>query len=271
MALPNSVASAPSIAYAGQIAEPGAPKYARSAVAEGASIVAGKPVKRGTNKEKQVLPFGASDVPDFQNFAGIVLLETSRPTLASGAGGIAAGDPVSILRLGSVYLQFSEIVTAGERVGIVLADSTLVGLGEDESPADNVRVLPGCRIAQTITAAGLARVEVNLYGQETPGDLLAESPALAFVANDLVIQDDPQTHLVIDIPATAGISTVTLPADAVEGTQLTFVADGVKNAHTVQYRDVATAITAALTAAKRHQVRCVFLNGGWTALAHVSP
>lgn len=269
MGLPNSIAAAPSIAYQGQIAEPGAPIFSRSARAEGATVKAGLPVQRGTSKEKQVKTYAAADLPNRQNFAGFVILETSRPT-----GGIADGDPVSVMRVGSIYLNFAEIVTAGERVGLLMTDGeTLRGFGEDEIPPDNVQILPGCRIVQTIAAAGLARVEVHLFGQAETPDLLrlSESPAVAFVANDLVIQDDPMPGTVFDIPTTAGASTVTLPADAQEGCVLYFAADGVKNGHTVQYRDVATAITAALTLSKRHLVQCVFLNGGWTAIAHVSP
>ena len=52
---------------------------------------------------------------------------------------------------------------------------------------------------------------------------------------------------------------------------LYFSADGVKNAHTVQYRQGATPLTTALTASKRHLVVALFLDGTWRANAYVSP
>src|SRR5688572_9187627 len=96
----NSVADAPARAYAGQLAEPGCPKFARSALCEGASVIAGQPVKRGTIKAREVAPFASTDVPDAQNFAGVVLLETSR---AYNASALEDGDSIAVLRLGSVF------------------------------------------------------------------------------------------------------------------------------------------------------------------------
>lgn len=103
--------------------------------------------------------------------------------------------------------------------------------------------------------------------------LLVESAALAFVANDLVIAANPRPGQVIDIPATAGASTVTLPATAIEGTELVFVADGTKNGHTVTYRDATGPVnlTTALLASKRHRCVATYLNGQWEASAYTSP
>jgi fibronectin type 3 domain-containing protein len=102
---------------------------------------------------------------------------------------------------------------------------------------------------------------------------LVETSPGAFAANDLIIGSSPNSGAVYDIPATGAASTVTLPATATEGTLLTFVADGTKNGHTVQYRDATgpANLTAALTASKRHQVHAVYLNGLWTANAYISP
>lgn len=76
-----------------------------------------------------------------------------------------------------------------------------------------------------------------------------------------------------DVPTTAAAVTITLPADAEEGTNAWFSADGVKNAHTVTYRDATgpVALTTALTALKRHLVHVVMLDGTWRANAYVSP
>lgn len=106
------------------------------------------------------------------------------------------------------------------------------------------------------------------------GNLLASRSLPAHVSNDVILT----TALAIpgsvfDIATTASATTVTLPATATEGTVLTFVANGTKNGHTVQYRDATgpTNLTTALTASKRHQVTAVYLNGIWTANAYVSP
>lgn len=96
----------------------------------------------------------------------------------------------------------------------------------------------------------------------------------AFTANDIAVDGDPAHGTIYDVPDTSAASTITLPADADEGTRLTFTADGVKNGHTVTYRDGANgnaAITTALTASKRHLVDVLFLDGTWRANAYVSP
>lgn len=102
---------------------------------------------------------------------------------------------------------------------------------------------------------------------------LAPLPALsAFAANDCA----PTTIVhgaIYDVPATAGVSTITLPAAAPDGTVAYFTADGAKNGHTVQYRDATgpTNLTTALTASKRHTVIAVKRGGAWSATAYVSP
>ena len=76
-----------------------------------------------------------------------------------------------------------------------------------------------------------------------------------------------------DVGTTAAASTVTLPASSIEGAQITFVADGTKNGHTVTYRDATgpTSLTTALVASKRHLVICRFYGGKWFANAYTSP
>lgn len=162
------ITSDPAIGYAGQIAEAGAPKYARSYNAEsnGRDVVAGAPVKAGTDPDSQVEPFEAADVPDTSMFVGVVVLD---PTREQASTPIADGEPVSVLRLGKIYMEFSEAVTRGEMVAIVLATGLLKGYAEGTAagsiPTGEV-VLPGLRIDQTIAAAGVARVEVNLFGAQ---------------------------------------------------------------------------------------------------------
>jgi hypothetical protein len=163
----NSVVSDLVNAYPGQLAEPLAPKFARSVVVETA-IKAGRLAKRGTDKDDQISPVTTGDTVIPANLAGIVLLSTSRPyEQTDGGSGIEAGNSASVLRLGSVYLAFAEAVTAGEDVAIVLADGTFKGYAAGTAagsiPTGEV-IVPGLRIAQTTAAAGCAIVEVNLFG-----------------------------------------------------------------------------------------------------------
>lgn len=160
-----SISTRPAIGYAGQLAEPAGPKFARSHIAEGAGISAGMPVKRGSAARK-VEPFEAADVPTAAMFAGVVLLETTRPYSDDA---IEDGDPVSVLRLGAVLMNFSEAVSEGEQVGITLATGALTGIPQGTAAgaiATGIVVLPGLRIVETTSAAGLATVEVNLYGSQ---------------------------------------------------------------------------------------------------------
>ena len=113
-------------------------------------------------------------------------------------------------------------------------------------------------------------VAVEAFAQPGTPTLL-EGATLAFTAADIVIPDYPVSGTVYEVPTSAANSTISLPANARDGTEITFIADGTKNGHTVTYRDVTTAISAALTASKRHQARCVFLNTKWTVLTTVAP
>lgn len=102
-------------------------------------------------------------------------------------------------------------------------------------------------------------------------EALTPGATLAFVAADIVIPDYPRSGTVYDVPTTAANSTISLPANAYPGCELAFVADGSANGHTVTYRDVTTAITAAATASKRHLARVVFSGTKWAAVLGVSP
>lgn len=101
------------------------------------------------------------------------------------------------------------------------------------------------------------------------------STAPAFAANDCVVPASllaNRGRTLIEVPNTAGVSTVTLPTTGVDvGTTVVFAADGAANGHTVQYRFGTTAITAALTASKIHQVICTRTSFGWAATSTVAP
>jgi len=150
-----SVLDAPVKGYAGQIAEPGAPTFVRSAIAE-VALSAGDAVIRGTVPEKDAAAIAATSIISPENFFGFVLLETSREYDATAP--IAAEDPVSILREGSIYLLANEAVTAGEAVGIVKSTGVFVGLGDDEDPPTGTVRLPGCRWEETVSAGATLAV-----------------------------------------------------------------------------------------------------------------
>lgn len=165
----NSVASDLTNAFPGQLAEPLAPKFARSALVETA-IKAGRLAKRGTTAETQIAPMTTGDTVSVATIAGIVLLSTSRPfEQTDGGSGIEAGNTASVLRLGSVFLYFEEAVTAGEVASIKLSDGTFRGYAQGTAagsiPTGEV-IVPGVRIVDTTTAAGLAIVEVNFFGNQ---------------------------------------------------------------------------------------------------------
>lgn len=155
---------------------------------------------------------------------------------------------------------------------IVAADAGKLCYFDDDQ---TVLLAPGAGTTPAGTILAVDSVRGVLVAPLSLGARAAEQltvgATLAFTAADCVIPDYPRSGTVYAVPTTAANSTVTLPANAYPGTELTFAADGSANGHTVQYRDVATAITAALTASKRHQVRAVFNGTTWTALSTVSP
>ena len=159
-----SIPSAPSVAYPGQIAEPGG-RMSRSMSCEAAGIVDGQIVARGTDPYEQckAIPTSAF-TPSFANIAGVVVFSSSKPYEECPH---TEDERVSVLRQGSIFLDFSEAVTAGEDVGYTLATGVLTGIPAGTaagSIATGIVVIPGLRIEQTITAAGVAIVSVNLEG-----------------------------------------------------------------------------------------------------------
>lgn len=128
-------------------------------------------------------------------------------------------------------------------------------------------------LVDTSQGVAVQKLEAIPPAQSSLGGLLPPLTALPAFSSNAIALDDVESGTHYDVPATAAASTITLPNDAEEGTILEFSADGVKNGHTVTYRDETgpTAITTALTASKRHFVRLAFIDGTWRANAYVSP
>jgi hypothetical protein len=157
---------------------------------------------------------------------------------------------------------------------IAATDLGAIAYSEDDNVVgiSPVGYSPAGRIWGLDSVRGVAVERLASSGLGSLSGLRAnQSPAVVFASNDIVIADYPVSGTSYDVPATGAASTISLPANANEGTILYFAADGTKNGHTVQYRDVTTAITAALTASKRHMVEVMFKGAKWYALSTVSP
>lgn len=125
-----------------------------------------------------------------------------------------------------------------------------------------------------VDSRGVSIERATLIGSGSLSGLAAGiATAPAYVSNTSVIPTTVPSGSVLDVPTTGAASLIDLPATPADGSILYFVADGTKNAHTVQYRDQAgpVLLTAALTAGKRHLVVAAALNGKWSANAYVSP
>lgn len=108
--------------------------------------------------------------------------------------------------------------------------------------------------------------QITVYPTMPAGD------AFAFVAG--AVEVTPESGAVYEVPTTTAASVITLNKGTLpDGSWCEFVADGTANGHTVQYADKTGPVnlTTALTASKRHHVKCVLVGGIWFANAYVSP
>jgi hypothetical protein len=162
----NTLRDAPATAYPGQLAEPLAPKFARSARLSAVGS-AGMVCVRGPDADDQVRPAFTGDTITPGNLAGVLILSDTRP-FEQGSP-LAIGTVVSVLRLGSVFLEFENTPTAGDCVTVTLATGAIraVAQGANAATVGAGRVMiPGLRVVQTRTDAGCAAVEVNLFGAQ---------------------------------------------------------------------------------------------------------
>jgi hypothetical protein len=112
-------------------------------------------------------------------------------------------------------------------------------------------------------------VLVEKFQQKTP-PIVGTLPAFA-AGNCAIVAVADGAHY--DIPTTAANSTISLP-DATaypDGVTAYFTADGTKNGHTLTFRDVATAISAATTASKRVAAIATTMGGLWFVHLTVGP
>lgn len=138
---------------------------------------------------------------------------------------------------------------------------------DDESVSINpTGRIPAGRIWKVDSIKGVAVEKLR-----SPAPNRAALPTLpAFAAGDTAPAQIVH-GAVYDVPATAANSTISLPAAAADGTVAYFHADGTKNGHTLTFRDVATAISAATTAAKRVAATAIKADGSWCVHLTVGP
>lgn len=146
------VQSAPARAYAGQIAEGGAPRYCQSKHAEGA-IVAGQPVLRGTG-QNQARAIANGNTVNASTFLGFAVLETSRPV-----GGITDEDPLAVMVMGVMFVELSGTVTAG---GLVHVGNATAQLGDVGPSGTGMVPCPGCYFEEGGDAGDIVPISINL-------------------------------------------------------------------------------------------------------------
>lgn len=184
-----------------------------------------------------------------------VLVNFEREITAEWKTNDAAGTPVTAASIGSLCYILDDQTVTGSATG-----RSYAGRVWDVSATRGVLVEPLQAFPATLATLG--------------GIALATDTLPAFSAGDSA-PADITSGAVYQVPATAANSTITLPdASALDdGVFAVFVADGVDNGHTVQYRDETGPVnlTTALTASKRHMVVATVLDGLWYATAYVAP
>jgi hypothetical protein len=185
----------------------------------------------------------------------------------------AADKPVTVDLEKEIVVERFVNATAGDacastdvgQMGYMMDDQTVTKTASGRSVAG--------RIWDVSSSKGVAIEKLEMM--PSPEAALLKTGTLpGQVGNDFILTagavvQDAQ----YDVGTTAAASTVTLPAAAADGSRISFVADGTKNGHTVQYRDATgpANLTTALTASKKHLVVCQKLGGLWFANAYVSP
>jgi hypothetical protein len=268
----TSIRQSRSGAYAGQLAEEMHPLHIRTGiVADNKTVLPGQPTiitGRGPTGEAIVRPIENGDVLTPENAGGFVKLDTLRENESSA--GYGEFRSVSLVREGVMYVEAAGTVADGNPVYVGTLTAQLTDL--EDAPGTGLQAYPGARWLEDGSANGLVRIHIRQAIAAHQEALVAKALP-AFAANAIAVPSNPETGTVYDVPTTAGASTITLPAAAAEGTEISFVADGTKNGHTVQFVDATgtTNLTTALTASKRLLVKCIHLNDKWYANAYIGP
>lgn len=151
---------------------------------------------------------------------------------------------------------------------IVAADVGRPAFAQDDQTVYKAATA-GAHIGRILAVDSTLGVLVQKFNARMPRGV-GVMPAFNAGASVLTVVQDGAIY---DVPATAANSTIDLPAatDYPDGHTATFIADGTKNGHTLTFRDVATAISAATTASKRVYAQVTAMGGKWFALVTVAP
>lgn len=265
MAFPSTgiIEDAPATGYHGDLI--GGGHVVRGGYVRGVALAAGALAllhSNGPNDEENVKGVANNDVIGPANIAGFCIRNES-----FDAGRYGVDHQVEIARKGRMRAVATSAVSARDQVYV---GNTTATLGQFAgAPGVGLVPLPGARWEAAVAEDALGIIEFDFapVGNRNEGTLPA------FAAAALAVPANPPDGAIYALPATAANSVVTLPADTEEKVTINILADGVLNAHTVQYRDETGAVnlTAALTDSKRHYIRATFLGGKWHALVSVAP
>jgi hypothetical protein len=160
--------------------------------------------------------------------------------------------------------------TAGDAVASTDLFNTAYTLDDQTCSILGVGKAPLGIIFDVDTVNGIGVSKFNALNAITP--LLNQPSGLVFTANALA-PATVQNLALYEVPTTAGVSTITLPTAAPDGTLIFFHADGVKNGHTVQFLDQtgARALSVANVASKSFLAVCAKRNGKWAVTVTSAP
>lgn len=184
----------------------------------------------------------------------------------SEAGG-GAGDLDVHVTWGVVRLKYVG-TTPVHRSRMFVVDNQTVS-ADRQSATGAMRGFAGIAI-EVDTATSSVFVFVNPINGALNLPFVATLPAFA-AADSAPTSIAHEAHY--DIPTTAANSTISLPAATSypDGLTAYFHADGIKNGHTLTFRDVATAISAATIASKRILAIASVMGGKWAVTLTVGP
>lgn len=215
---------------------------------------------------------------------GISMYRDAKAVTDSGDGSWQTDDFVAVLREGEIYAEFTGTpgnITDLSDANACANDTTatnrgkLTDAGTTDAADAEVYEVAGLKYAGTPVAStnsnGDAQTVVLLEVDMTARRDRLAPVTLAQAANDFAVPATARDGQLYEIGATAAASTVSLPASLPDGTVLYLFADGTKNGHTLTFRDVATAISAATTASKRVSAVAMKQAGKWAVTLTVAP
>lgn len=121
-------------------------------------VAFGRPVKLGTNKERQVAALSA-DAGQGATAVGISLATQAVEQTSAGLAQYADKQSVSMLKRGRVWMLTNDAVVAGATANLVLANGTVT----DEAVAAGIEAFTqfSAKFITGTSAAGLAVVEIE--------------------------------------------------------------------------------------------------------------